>query len=144
MIVLDTTVLVYALGSDHPLREPCRDVLRHAARLQATTTTEVVQEFAHVYARRRSRAVAAAPARDYVRLLGPLLVSDDRALLDGLDLFESLPALGAFDSVLAATARRAGATAVVSADRGLAEVPGLVHVQPGSQEWATLRGPPDH
>jgi predicted nucleic acid-binding protein len=27
MIVLDTTVLVYAKGADHPLRAPCRELI---------------------------------------------------------------------------------------------------------------------
>lgn len=136
MIVLDTTVLVYALGADHRLREPCREVLRHATRLSATTTSQVVQEFAHVYARRRTRAEAVAHARDYVRLLGPLLVTDEQSLHGGLDAFELSPRLGAFDAVLAATARRAGARALVSADTAFGTVEGLPWVAPGSPGWA--------
>lgn len=30
MIVLDTTVLVYATGTEHPLREPCRRLVDRA------------------------------------------------------------------------------------------------------------------
>ncbi len=57
MILLDTSVLVYAVGGEHPLREPCRRVVNEigAGRLAATTTVEVIQEFAHVRARRRGR-----------------------------------------------------------------------------------------
>ena len=55
MIVLDTTVLVYAKGIDHPLRQPCRKLIDLIAdgRIEATTTVEVIQEFVHVRARRR-------------------------------------------------------------------------------------------
>jgi predicted nucleic acid-binding protein len=31
LIVLDTTVLVYAKGQDHPLREPCRALVEAIA-----------------------------------------------------------------------------------------------------------------
>jgi hypothetical protein len=31
VIVLDTTVLVYAVGTDHPLREPCQHLIRAVA-----------------------------------------------------------------------------------------------------------------
>ena len=30
MIVLDTTILVYAVGDEHPLRSPCREVIAAA------------------------------------------------------------------------------------------------------------------
>ena len=40
MIILDTTVLVYAVGADHPLRDPRRRVLvaHGEGRIEATTT----------------------------------------------------------------------------------------------------------
>ena len=62
MIVLDTTVLVYAVGAEHPLRDPSRELVGAIADgvIEATTTIEVVQEFVHVRARRRDRQDAAA------------------------------------------------------------------------------------
>ena len=65
MIVLDTTVLAYAVGEAHPLRDPCRRLLAaHAeGRIEATTTVEVIQEFAHIRARRRTRPDAVRLAR---------------------------------------------------------------------------------
>lgn len=127
MIVLDTTVLVYAVGDDHALRDPARALLGAAANgsLRATTTPEAIQEFAHVRARRRDRADAAALASSYADLLSPLLEVTEADLREGLRLFQRTAALGAFDAVLAAVAQRAGATALVSADRAFATVQGL-------------------
>ena len=127
MIVLDTTVLVYAVGDDHALRDTARAVLAAAAEgdLRATTTPEAIQEFAHVRARRRDRRDASALAASYADLLSPLLEVGEADLREGLRLFERLPSLGAFDAVLAALALRVGATALVSADRGFAAVRGL-------------------
>ena len=132
MIVLDTTVLVYAVGSEHPLRAPCRrlvDAVREE-RLAATTTVEVVQEFVHVRARRRGRVDAVALGREYVDLLAPLLVVTQADLSAGLAVYAGAEHLGAFDSVLAAAARTASADALVSADRAFAEAPGVRHVFP--------------
>ena len=132
MIVLDTTVLVYATGGEHPLREPCRHLIRLLADgdLRATTTIEVVQEYVHVRSRRVSRADAVLQARAYADLLGPLLVSHEAALMSGLEVFAASDRLGALDAVLTAVARSADASALVSADRAFAAVPGLRHVLP--------------
>lgn len=127
MILLDTTVLVYAVGGDHPLGAPARRLMEAIAsgRLRATTTVEVVQEFVHVRARRRDRRDAAALGRAFAGLLAPLWVTGEDDLAQGLDLFEALPSLGAFDAILAATARARGADGLVSADRAFGEVVGL-------------------
>ncbi len=143
MIVLDTTVLVYATGGEHPLREPCRHLIRLLAdgELRATTTVEVVQEYVHVRSRRTGRADAVLQARAYADLLGPLQVSDEAALRAGLDTFAAVERLGAFDAVLAAVAQSIGAYALVSADRAFTEVPGLRHVVPDEQGITQLRTP---
>ena len=142
MIVLDTTVLVYAKGADHALREPCRDLLRAIERgtITATTTAEAIQEFAHVRARRRGREDAAALARAYVDLLAPLLVIEEADVRAGLELFERHPELGCFDAVLAAGTIASEAEAIVSADRAFAAVPGLAHVDPGTPAMQALLG----
>jgi len=123
VIVLDTTVLAYAVGADTKLAEPNLRILEAVrdGRLEATTTAEVIQEFAHVYARRRDRAQAAQLARAYAELLMPLAVVD-----------RAERALGAFDGVLAAVALGRGAEALVSADRAFGAVPKLRHVDPFS------------
>ena len=131
MFILDTTVLTYAVGEEHPLRDPCRRLLAaHAdGRLEATTTVEVIQEFTHIRARRRTRSDAVALARKYLAAFS-LLVTTPDDLNRGLDLFERHPELGAFDAVLAAVALERRADAFVSGDRAFASVPGLSWVDP--------------
>ncbi len=132
MIVFDTTVLVYAKGAEHPLRDPSRRLIAAVAdrELQATTTLEAIQEFVHVRARRRSRADAVALGNDYSDLLSPLLAVTGEHLHDGLSIFERTEQLGAFDAVLAAAALSAGAEALVSADTAFAAIPALAHIVP--------------
>jgi hypothetical protein len=140
VIVVDTTVLTYAVGEQHPLMEPTRRLVGAVAAgaLRATTTVEVIQEFAHVRARRRPRADAAALARDFADMLSPLLVADAGTLDDGLALFESHGRLDCFDAVLAAAALAEDADALVSADGGFAGVPGLTHIAPGTAAFERL------
>lgn len=140
MIVLDTTILVYAVGAEHRAREPSRRLLDAlgAGLLVATTTIDVIQEFVHVYARRRTRARAAELARRYVTLLTPLLVPGEVELGRGLELFESHTKLGAFDAVLAASALSHEAEALVSADRAFANIPELRCIAPGSPAFESL------
>lgn len=139
MIVLDTTVLVYAVGSDHPLRRAARDLVAAVAdgRITATTTVEVVQELCHVRARRRGRADALAVARDVVQLLTPLTTVTEDDLDRGLALFDQHAALGSFDAVLAAAALRYEAS-LVSADRVFAEVLGERYLDLASDPVAQL------
>ena len=51
LVLLDTNIPMYAAGSEHPYRDPCREVLRRAVAgdLRAITDVEVHQEFLHRY-----------------------------------------------------------------------------------------------
>lgn len=140
MILVDTTVLIYAVGVEHPLREPCRQLVEavRAGRVEATTTTEVIQELVHVRARRRARDDAARLGRAFATLLAPLVRPGPEDLVGGLALFEIHEDLGAFDAVLAATAIGRGSEYLVSADRAFGVVPGLRHLVPGSSELDRL------
>jgi predicted nucleic acid-binding protein len=133
VILLDTTVLVYAAGRDHPLRDPCQRLLEaHARRaVRCTTTVEVVQEFTHIYGRSRTRPDATAVARRYLAAFD-LLPSTPADLALGLQLYEAHERLGAFDAVLAAVALNHGVEALVSADRDFAVVPDLHWIDPRS------------
>ena len=144
MIILDTTVLVYAVGADHPLAEPCRQLVRMIGdgAVHATTTVEVLQEFAHVRARRRGREDAAELTRSFATLLAPTVELMDEDLDAGLDLFVKHDGLGVFDCVLVACAERVGATALVSADRALQEVESARVLDPAAADFLDILAGP--
>ena len=126
MTILDTTVLVYAVGDDHVLAAPAREWVERirSGEAQAHTTVEVIQEFAHVRARRRGREDAARLAGAYAALLAPLAAVNTQHLAFGLDLWRKHPSLGTFDAVLAAVAMSLD-TDLVSADQAFADIDGL-------------------
>jgi predicted nucleic acid-binding protein len=141
VILLDTTVLSYAVGADHALREPCRRLLRahNDGIVEAATTIEVVQEFLHVRARRRTREDAVALARHYATAL-LLLVTRAEDLDVGLSLFARYPTLGAFDAVLATVALTQRVEALVSADQAFGTVANLAWVDPATPSLDRLLG----
>ena len=140
MIVLDTTVLVYAVGGEHPLREPSRALIEAIAddQIEATTTVEVIQEFVHIRARRRGRSDAAERGRELLPLLSPLVAPGEAELAVALQLFTGHEGLGVFDAVLAATAMASGAEGLVSADRAFADVRGLPYLDLAGPEVRRL------
>ncbi len=128
----DTNVFVYALGDEHPLKEPCRAILARAQTglLRGEASADLVQEFTHQRLRQTGdRADAAAWAREVARacILHALEPGDiDRAL----GLFVASPRLSTRDSFFAAVALGRGIHAILSADRGFDDVPGLERVDP--------------
>lgn len=143
MILLDTTILIYAVGAEHPLRDPCRSVVAAIGdgRLSATTTVEVIQEFVHVRARRHGRADAAALGASYATLFAPLVSIDADDLSEGLRIYREHDRLGAFDAVLAAASvRRDHITGLLSADAAFAAVNGLVHIDPAGMDLDNALG----
>ncbi|HEX9712451.1 MAG TPA: type II toxin-antitoxin system VapC family toxin [Actinomycetota bacterium] len=140
MIVLDTEVLLYAVGASHPLAEPCAGLIEAigARRVMATTTVEVIQEFAHVRSRTRSRDDAATLAIEYAHLLSPLLSVDAGAVVEGMERFRRHRSLDSFDAVLAAAAHRSAAEALVTADRDFDAFEGLRIWRPDGPEIGAL------
>jgi predicted nucleic acid-binding protein len=136
VILLDTTILVYAVGTDHALQQPCSELLELVAEgsVRATTTLEVIQEFTHIRALRRTRGDAAALGKNYAIGLAPLVQPELDDLLDGLELFRRVTSLRSFDAVLAVVARRRG-WLLASADRAFARVGGLTHLNPASSSF---------
>ena len=142
MLTIDTNVLMYKSGGDHPLKAPCTRIISLIAeeRIEAMTTPEAIQEFAHIYALRRGRRAAVQRATEYAVLLAPLRLSEPEHLEAGLQLWVDNEQLGAFNAVLAAVALDTKYATIVSADRAFASVPGLTHVFPDDDGVASLIG----
>lgn len=142
VLTIDTNVLMYDAGDDHPLRAPSQRIIQLIAdgELQAMTTPEAIQEFAYIFARRRGRRAAVRLAAEYAELLAPLRLTEAEHLETGLQLWSDNEQLGAFDAVLAAVALDTKYATIVSADRAFAAVPGLTHVYPDADGVASLVG----
>lgn len=128
--VLDSVVALYALGKDHPLREPCRAVLHRAAQgsLELHASWELVQEVLFHRMRRTDRVSAVEQTRSVSVQL--TLHDLDREIMEkSMDLILSTEIRGR-DALHAATALQLGMPAIISTDHAFDQVPGLTRIDP--------------
>jgi uncharacterized protein len=127
---VDTVVLAYSVGEDHPDRQACRDLLQAASTgsIELHASVEAVQEFLFHRLRRGERSSATAMARRMAALC--VLHPFDRGVATRMiDLVESTSLQGR-DAVHVATAQLAGFTSIVSVDRDFDAAPGLSRLTP--------------
>lgn len=132
-VFVDTNVFVYAIGADHPYREPCRRVVEliAAGSLLGETSVEVVQEFAHVRGRRSGDwAEAAARAREIIGSCRPVHPFGEAELMRALDLLARHVELTVRDAVHVATALGQNIDAILSADRHFDAIAGVERIDP--------------
>jgi uncharacterized protein len=103
-VYVDTSVIMYAGGRDHPLRRPCREVIRQvvAGDLDGVTSAEVVQEILHRFASSPQREKGIAMARATLDLFDHLLPVDRTMISAAVDLHEQYEDLSARDALHAA------------------------------------------
>ncbi|MHA6693654.1 type II toxin-antitoxin system VapC family toxin [Homoserinimonas sp. A520] len=130
--LVDSAVVVYALGADSPWRQSCRRLLVQAGQqhFRAYASVEMVQELVHHRLRRSGDRAASAQQGRYVSSLFTLL-NFDREVLDlSLDLIERLPMIRGRDAAHAATALAYGIDTIVSPDRAFDGIPSITRLDP--------------
>jgi predicted nucleic acid-binding protein len=131
-VLLDTNVILYAIGGPHPYAEPCRRVVAIAGerRVELEAPVDIVQEILHHRTRRLDdRRQAAAEARAAVTLCRLHAVEPQDAEM-AAELFAGSERLSARDAVFAAVAIRQGLDTILSADSDFDGVPGLRRLDP--------------
>ena len=131
-VFLDTAIFMYAAGSDHPLRAPCRTVLARAVRgeIPGATSAEVIQELVHRYLSIRRLDAAASVAREVLGSFGPVLAVDHAVVARLPELVSRYPSLETRDLVHAATCIEEGITDIVSPDRGFDQIREIRRIDP--------------
>lgn len=131
---IDTAVIMYAAGKEHPLRAPSQRVLRRVSTgdLAAITSAEVVQEILHRFSGGPNRETGALMAENTLALLGPVLSVTDRIMRRLPELVRRYPALTARDLLHVATCVDAQIETIVSPDRGFDAVTEIRRIGPGS------------
>lgn len=119
-LFVDSAVIMYAGGRDHPLRAACQRLLRRIAdgHLDAVTSVEVIQEILHRFTALRRPDVGAAMARDALDLFAPVLPVTHAVMRRMPDLVARFPILAARDLVHAATCLSEGISEIVTPDEG--------------------------
>lgn len=129
---IDTAVLMYAGGAQHPLRQACRDLLERVADgdLSATTSAEVIQEILHRFQSSATPDVGVRMARATLDLFAPVLSITHETMEQAVLLAAQHARLSSRDLVHAAVCRVERIAVIVSPDRGFDAVDGLSRVDP--------------
>lgn len=132
----DTSIFVYALGGEHPYREPCREIVRKAALgdLQGEASADLLQEFVHQRVRRTGDRPGAAKAARNVAKLAWWHPVEPADVQRGIDLFEAHDGLDARDAVFAALAINRGIETILSTDRAFDGIDCLERISPADEQ----------
>jgi uncharacterized protein len=129
---VDAAIFMYTAGAEHPLREPCRAVMRKVAAgdLEATTSVEVVQEVFHRYVAIRKPEVGIALATDILDTFAPVLPITHAVMRRLPMLVKRYPGLSARDLIHVATCIVEGIDTIISPDTGFDQVTEVRRVDP--------------
>lgn len=128
---VDTNVFLYAIGTEHRYREPCRALVRAMAggSLRGETSVETLQEIVH-HRRRRGDPEATERGRQAMALCHAVHALESPLALAALDLIDRHPSLPTRDAVHAATALANGIDTVLSTDQDFDVLTSLNRVDP--------------
>jgi len=116
---LDANILMYAAGSVHPLRKPCRDALARAVdqEISLITDAEVLQEILHRYFSIGRPESARTIHRSAIDLCDEVLPIDVKHTTRALELLLEHRELTPRDAIHVAAMERHGLELLLSTDR---------------------------
>ena len=134
--LFDTGVFIYALGGDHPYREPCRAILREVQerRLAAEASVELIHELAYVRMRQVGRRADAARSAHAVRRSFSLHTVEPNDMERALDLWSEHERLDVRDAIFAAQALNRGIDSILSPDTDFDGITGLERIDPADSK----------
>lgn len=132
VIFLDANIIMYAIGKEHPLRNPCRKILEQIKNgtIEVVSCTEVIQEILYRYfslkmpeiAKEASLAVKTICSQIY-----PVTIEETDL---ALELLLNNPSIGTRDAIHAATMMNHGINRILSTDSHFDSIAGIERVQP--------------
>lgn len=125
---------MYAVGTDHPLKQPCVRILEMIAkrRMQAVTDAEVLQELLHRYTAIGQRKRAVEVCNLFIKVVPDIFPVTSIIMEKALELHLKLPQLQARDSLHAAIILDHDIPYIVSADRHFDHVEDFDRLDPSS------------
>jgi len=133
-LFLDTSILMYAAGAPHPLRDPCRAALRRAValRIPLIADAEVLQEILYRYFSIDRRDAAESVYGSAVDLCDEILAVTESDTARAPELLLAHGHMSPRDAIHVATMEAAGLRRILSTDRDFDTVDGIERVDPVS------------
>ncbi len=131
---LDTNIVMYAVGKDHPYKAPCRAVLARVERdeIDVVTSVEVLQEILHRYYSIHLPDLAELAYRSLEKGCEQILPVTKADLDRAFNLLKMHPDIRSRDAVHAAVMLNNGLTHILSTDTHFDHIAGITRVVPGS------------
>lgn len=132
VLFLDSNLIMYSIGSPHPLRGPCKKVLEKikSQEILGVTNTEVLQEILYRYfsiERRTLGEIAYQSMTELCMDIFPVSVADtDKAL----EILKKVHAITPRDAVHAATMMNRGVKEIISTDSHFDLIPEIKRIDP--------------
>ena len=132
MRLIDANIPIYAVGSPHPYREPCRRLLEivDEGNHDFMTDSEVLQEILHVLHRRGRSSVGFELVSGLVWSLRSVVSIGTAEINAAMGLLREYPQIDTRDAIHAAVVQLHGLEGVVSADRDLDVIRGVTRFDP--------------
>jgi predicted nucleic acid-binding protein len=129
---LDANVIMYSLGSSHPCKEPCKNILEKIklGDIRAVTNTEVLQEILHRYFSLGKPDIAEIGYASMIHLcltIFPVTLAETNR---ALELMKTNPAITSRDAIHAATMINNGVKEIISTDSHFDIIPGINRIDP--------------
>lgn len=129
---LDANIVMYALGSEHRLKTPCRKSLKKIkeGKIITVTNTEVLQEIFHRYFSIRMPLIAEEACfaiKTFCKEIYPVTLHE---LEKALALLKEFPSLDSRDAIHAATMLNNGVEKILSTDSHFDIVNGIKRIAP--------------
>lgn len=122
MIFVDTNVFVYAVGREHPLKNPARTIFEKSIAEPGqtlVTSAEVLQELLHVYLPVNRMPTLNDALELVTRSVQEIWSVEPEDVSEAVALSTDYPALGARDLIHLACCRRRGVRTIHTFDRAL-------------------------
>lgn len=130
---VDTAIIMYAAGGEHPMRDPSRRILASIrdGELDGVISVEVIQEILHRFIRVRRPEVGQAQATEAMDFFAPVLPITHAVMRRVPELAARYRHLDSRDLVHVATCLHEGITAIISPDREFDLVAEVRRIDPG-------------
>ena len=131
---LDTNIVMYAIGKEHPYKTPCRAVLERVGRdeIDVVSNTEVLQEILHRYVSMRRPDLAELAYRSLEKACDQIFPVTKADLDQAFTLLKAHPDIRSRDAVHAAVMLNNGITSILSTDPHFDHITGITRIEPGT------------
>lgn len=132
LFFVDTNIIMYALGKEHPLRSPCRKYLESIknGEIVVVTNTEVLQEILYRYFSIQMPAMAEKTCiamKVFCKRIYPVTLDE---IAKALLLLKEYRSLNPRDAIHAATMLNNGIEKIISADSHFDTIKGIKRISP--------------